>query len=72
MADSPSEPAAYGAGVNLLITLVREQPPAGEVRVVGDSVSADEAAAPASFSGWLGLMRALEALVEERRAGAGR
>ncbi len=67
MADSLPGSTAYGQCVNLLITLVREEPPAGEVRVVADPGSEAGEEAPVSFAGWLGLIRVLEAMVTEWR-----
>lgn len=66
MADSPRDPVGQHRAVNLLIVLVREHPPVGEVRIIGGSGSAEPACEPTSSSGWLGLIGVLEVMLGER------
>jgi hypothetical protein len=67
LADVPGRQSRDGGRVEIRIVLDRAEPPAGRLRVVVDPRQAHEprTGQEVSFSGWLGLLRALYEVTAE-------
>jgi hypothetical protein len=72
LADVPGRQSRDGGRVEIRIVLDRAEPPAGRLRVVRDPGQAHHPGSEqeVSFTGWLGLLRALYGVTAEPGAGS--
>jgi hypothetical protein len=72
LADVPGGRDRDGGGVEIRIVLDRAEPPAGRLWVIGAARLADrgQGGREVSFTGWLGLLRALYEVTAEPGAGS--
>jgi len=72
LADVPGRQSRDGGGVEIRIVLDRAEPPAGRLWVIGAARLADrgQGGREVSFTGWLGLLRALYEVTAEPGAGS--